>query len=209
MELSTDGRTLFFRENNGISKMALATRTKTPVRFVLNFAVDKREEWREMFDEFYRHWKYSYVEEDMHGFDWAAIRRRYESLVDKIGQTDDFYMLGAEMLNELNSSHSGITAPADPDDDTPAGPRRARGRWWSDPSESDGVPGDGARAGRTRPQGILHLQGWPSGQGVAKREGRRLRHGHQRHEARTDRQLLETPHWCAQRVGERHRGRRP
>jgi tricorn protease len=121
MELSADGRTLFFRENNGISKMPLASRTKTPVRFTLAFAVDKREEWREMFDEFYRHWKYSYVEEDMHGFNWAAIRRRYEPLVDKIGQTDDFYMLAAEMLNELNSSHSGITAPADPDDDAPAG----------------------------------------------------------------------------------------
>ena len=39
-----------------------------------------------MFDEFYRHWKYSYVEEDMHGFDWAGIKRRYEPLVDKIGR---------------------------------------------------------------------------------------------------------------------------
>jgi tricorn protease len=103
--------------------MPLASRTKTPVRFALTFAVDKREEWREMFDEFYRHWKYSYVEEDMHGFDWAGIRRRYEPLVDKIGQTEDFYMLAAEMLNELNSSHSGITAPADPDDDEGGGGR--------------------------------------------------------------------------------------
>jgi tricorn protease len=57
----------------------------------------------------------------MHGYDWAAIRKRYEPLVDKIGQTEDFYMLGAEMLNELNSSYSGITAPADPDDDNGGG----------------------------------------------------------------------------------------
>jgi tricorn protease len=35
-------------------------------------------------------------------------------------------MLGAEMLNELNSSHSGITAPAEPDDDAPAGGRGGR-----------------------------------------------------------------------------------
>jgi tricorn protease len=127
MELTADGRTLFFRENNGISKMPLASRTKAPVRFALAFAVDKREEWREMFDEFYRHWKYSYVEEDMHGFDWAAIRRRYEPLVDKIGQTDDFYMLAAEMLNELNSSHSGISPPAEPDEDgAPGGGRGGR-----------------------------------------------------------------------------------
>jgi tricorn protease len=126
VQLTADGRTLFFREGTGISKMPLgaaagAARTKTPVRFALSFAVDKREEWREMFDEFYRYWKYNYVEEDMHGYDWAAIRKRYEPLVDKIGQTDDFYMLGGEMLNELNSTHSGITAPAEPDPDAPAG----------------------------------------------------------------------------------------
>ena len=52
--------------------MPLATRTKAPVRFAVTFTVDKREEWREMFDEFYRYWKYNYVEEDMHGYDWAA-----------------------------------------------------------------------------------------------------------------------------------------
>jgi tricorn protease len=121
MSLTADGRTLFFREGTGISKMPLASRTKSPVRFALTFAVDKKEEWKQMFDEFYRHWKYNYVEEDMHGYDWAAIKRRYEPLVDKIGQTEDFYMLGGEMLNELNSSHSGITAPADPDDDAAGG----------------------------------------------------------------------------------------
>jgi tricorn protease len=120
-QLTADGRTLFFTENNGISKMALTGGAKTPVRFALTFAVDKRAEWRQMFDEFYRYWKYNYVEEDMHGFDWAAIRKRYEVLVDKIGQTDDFYMLGNEMLNELNSSHSGITAPAEDEGGAPAG----------------------------------------------------------------------------------------
>ena len=35
-------------------------------------------------------------------------------------------MLGAEMLNELNSSHSGITAPAEPDDDGGGGGRGGR-----------------------------------------------------------------------------------
>jgi tricorn protease len=49
-------------------------------------------------------------------------------MVEKIGQTDDFYMLAAEMLNELNSSHSGITPPAEPDEDgPPAGGRRGGG----------------------------------------------------------------------------------
>jgi tricorn protease len=123
IQVTADGRTVFFREQNAIQKMTLAGRTKTPVRFQLSFAVDKREEWREMFDEFYRHWKYSYVEEDMHGFDWTGIRRRYEPLVDRIANTDDFYMLAGEMLFELNSSHSGISAPSGNTGGPPAGGR--------------------------------------------------------------------------------------
>ena len=127
LEVAADGRTIFFREQNAIQKMTLAGRTKSAVPFHVAFAVDKREEWREMFDEFYRHWKYSYVEEDMHGFDWAAIRQKYEPLVDRIAQTDDFYMLASEMLFELNSSHSGISAPPEDDDDGPPAGGRGGG----------------------------------------------------------------------------------
>ncbi|HYV98654.1 MAG TPA: S41 family peptidase [Gemmatimonadaceae bacterium] len=128
-ELTADGRTLFFRENNLITKMPLTAqqRPKTPVRFSLAFSVDKKEEWREMFDEFYRYWKYNYVEEDMHGYDWAGIKKRYEPLVDKIGQTDDFYMLANEMLNELNSTHSSVSQPAEPSEDGGGGGRGGRG----------------------------------------------------------------------------------
>jgi len=81
------------------------------VEFAFTVVVDKQKEWRQMFEEFYRHWKYSYVEEDMHGFDWDAIKRRYEPLVDHIGETRDFWDLAAEMLAELNSSHSGASPP--------------------------------------------------------------------------------------------------
>ncbi len=84
------------------------------VSFNFSIKVDKREEWRQMFDEFYRHWKYSYVEEDMQGYDWDAIRARYEPLVDHIWDTQDFWDMAAEMLAELNSSHSGASPPRNP-----------------------------------------------------------------------------------------------
>jgi tricorn protease len=115
LAVAGDGRTVFFREDDAIQRMPLASRTKAPVRFSVSVAVDKRAEWQQMFDEFYRHWKYSYVEaENMNGHDWDAIRARYQPLVAKVADTQDFYMLAAEMLGELNSSHSGITAPSDP-----------------------------------------------------------------------------------------------
>jgi tricorn protease len=112
--VSGDRRTVFFREDDGISRMPLASGEKTPVPFSISFAVDKREEWRQMFDELYRHWKYSYVEEDFLGYDWDAIRDRLEPAVEEIGTTEDFYMLAAEMVFSLRSSHTGVNAPSEP-----------------------------------------------------------------------------------------------
>jgi len=106
-----DGKTIFFRQRNEIFKMELPKKKKEKVTFNFTVNVDKKKEWKQMFDEFYRHWKYSYVEEDMHGFDWDAIRERYEPIVDYIGETQSFYDLAAEMLFELNSSHSGSYPP--------------------------------------------------------------------------------------------------
>jgi len=117
--VTADGKTVFYRQGDEIRKLPLADREATQVRFNLAFTVDKREEWREMFDEFYRHWKYSYVEEDLHGYDWDAIRRRHEPLVEKIRQTEDFYMLVEEMLFELEASHTGVRPP--PSGDGPGG----------------------------------------------------------------------------------------
>jgi tricorn protease len=115
MVVSGDRRTVFFRENNGISRMPLASREKAPVRFTLSFTVDKREEWRQMFDEFYRHWKYSYVEPDFLGVDFTAVRDRLAPAVEKVGSTDDFYMLASEMAFSARSSHTGVSAPNEPD----------------------------------------------------------------------------------------------
>jgi tricorn protease len=108
---SGDRRFLFFREEDRIHRMTLQNRERSPVAFRFSFTVDKREEWRQMFDELYRHWKYSYVEEDMLGLDWNAVRARYEPMVERIGETEDFYRLGLEMLHEVPSSHSGISPP--------------------------------------------------------------------------------------------------
>ncbi len=108
---SGDVSTIFFRDGDGIYRMPLSSRERSQVRFHISFVVDKRDEWRQMFDEFYRHWKYSYVEEDMLGLDWDAVRARYEPMVERIGETEDFYRLGLEMLHEVPSSHSGIRPP--------------------------------------------------------------------------------------------------
>jgi tricorn protease len=114
MVVSGDRRTVFYREGDGISRMPITSREKSPVRFSLSFTVDKREEWRQMFDELYRHWKYSYVEPDFLGYDWDAIRDRLAPAVEQVGSTEDFYTLAAEMVFSLRSSHTSVSAPSEP-----------------------------------------------------------------------------------------------
>ena len=114
LQVSYDRSTVFFRDDDGISRMPLATREKSPVRFALSFTVDKRGEWRQMFDELYRHWKYSYVEDGFLGYDWDGIRDRLAPAVQQVGSTQDFYMLAAEMIFSLRSSHTGMSAPSEP-----------------------------------------------------------------------------------------------
>jgi len=111
LKVTHDRKTIFYRQQNGVYKMPIASRKKEQVTFSFTVFVDKKKEWKQMFDEFYRHWKYSYVEEDMLGFDWDAIRAKYEPFVEYIGETRDFYDLAAEMLFELKSTHSGASPP--------------------------------------------------------------------------------------------------
>lgn len=111
LKVTQDRKTIFYRQQNGVYRMPLASRKKEQVMFNFTVFIDKKKEWKQMFDEFYRHWKYSYVEEDMLGFDWDAIRAKYEPFVEYIGETRDFYDLAAEMLFELNSTHSGASPP--------------------------------------------------------------------------------------------------
>ncbi len=112
LRVTADGRMVFYRDGNAIQRMVLQNRNRSQVSFQLAFTVDKQEEWRQMFDEFYRYWKYSYVEEEMFGLDWQTVRARYEPMVDRIAETADFYDLAGEMLHEVPSSHSGISAPS-------------------------------------------------------------------------------------------------
>jgi tricorn protease len=74
-------------------------------------AVDRvpREEWNEVFRETWRRFRDFFYVENMHGYDWPALRARYEELLPHVAHRSDLnYVLG-EMVAELNVSHAYIT----------------------------------------------------------------------------------------------------
>ena len=67
-----------------------------------------RDEWRNAFNEVWRRYRDYFYAENMHGYDWKALRDQYAPLVDYVAHRSDLnYVLG-EMIAELNVGHTYI-----------------------------------------------------------------------------------------------------
>jgi len=83
-----------------------------PVNFSFTVRVDRRDEWKQIFDESYRVMKYRYYDPKMHGKDWAAIKAKYEPMLKYAGTNEDVYDIANAAIGELSSSHTGVSGPA-------------------------------------------------------------------------------------------------
>ncbi|MFC1555193.1 S41 family peptidase [candidate division KSB1 bacterium] len=109
---TADRKMVFYRQQNGIYKMTLPNRNKGQVQFTLRVKVDKRAEWEQVFEESWRVMKYRFYDENMHGYDWDAIKREYKPYLKYVGENQDVYDLANEMIGELNASHTGVSGPS-------------------------------------------------------------------------------------------------
>jgi tricorn protease len=65
-------------------------------------------EWREIFAEVWRRYRDYFYVENMHGFDWNELRRKYEPMLDFVGHRADLNYVIAEMIAELTVQHAYI-----------------------------------------------------------------------------------------------------
>jgi tricorn protease len=66
------------------------------------------EEWREIFAEVWRRYRDYFYVENMHGFDWLGLRKKYEPLLDYVGHRADLNYVIGEMIAELTVQHAYI-----------------------------------------------------------------------------------------------------
>jgi tricorn protease len=64
-----------------------------------------------MFDDAWRTMKYRFYDPKMHGFDWDAMRAKYQPLVEYVGDRQELLNIINEMIGELNASHTGAAPP--------------------------------------------------------------------------------------------------
>jgi len=67
-----------------------------------------REEWHEVFNEVWRRFRDYFYARNMNGYDWAALKKQYEPLVDHVGHRADLNYIIGEMIGELSSGHTYI-----------------------------------------------------------------------------------------------------
>src|SRR5581483_11360362 len=129
LNISRDGRTLFFSERNAIYSVALAGGAATAaagrgpatggegggarrrINFNVRVKINRPAEWAEMFGDAWRTMKYRFYDPNMHGMDWDAAKAKYEPLVKDVGDRQELLNIINEMIGELNASHTGAAPP--------------------------------------------------------------------------------------------------
>jgi tricorn protease len=132
LNISRDGRTLFFRERDGIYSLSLPAGGATAgagagrgpaagsgggeaprrrINFNVRVKVNRPAEWAEMFGDAWRTMKYRFYDPAMHGMDWDAAKAKYEPLVRDVGDRQELLNIINEMIGELNASHTGAAPP--------------------------------------------------------------------------------------------------
>ena len=68
-----------------------------------------KQEWTEVFDEVWRRFRDYFYVPNMNGYDWTAIRDRYQPLLKYVGHRSDLDYVLNEMIAELSNSHTYIS----------------------------------------------------------------------------------------------------
>ncbi len=110
MDVSMDARRVLVR-SDGWKVYDIAQEGKEPVDALtsgLKMYVDPVAEWATVFDEVWRRFRDFFYVENMHGYDWEALREHYRPQLQHIAHRSDLNYLMGEMIAELNVSHAYV-----------------------------------------------------------------------------------------------------
>ncbi|MEZ4866130.1 MAG: S41 family peptidase [Caldilineaceae bacterium] len=112
--LSQDGKKILVRKGWSlyiIDATADAPKDLEKLRVPLghwSFAVDPREEWRQMLVDAWRLQRDYFYDRNLHGLDWQGLLQRYMPLVDRVTDRDELNDLIAQLMSELSALHTSV-----------------------------------------------------------------------------------------------------
>jgi tricorn protease len=72
-----------------------------------------KEEWKNIFNEAWRVNRDFFYDPNMHGVNWAAMKKKYEALLPDVASTNDLYRVMQWMFSELSVGHHRFDASGD------------------------------------------------------------------------------------------------
>jgi tricorn protease len=107
--VSRDGKKILVQSKTGYQLLDVATGASRKVSpSDLKMRRVPIEEWETIFDEVWRRFRDFFYVENMHGFDWNALREKYRLLLPDLAHRSDLNYVIGEMIAELNVSHAYI-----------------------------------------------------------------------------------------------------
>jgi len=70
--------------------------------------LNKREEWKQIFNECWRQMRDFFYDPNMHGVDWKKMRQNYSQLIPYVNHRVDLTYIIGEMNSELNIGHAYV-----------------------------------------------------------------------------------------------------
>ncbi len=112
-ELSADGKKMLIAQQGQRYAIIDAPAGKAEPREFLDLGdlkvtLDRRAEWRQIFQESWRQMRDFFYAPNMHGVDWAGVRRTYEPLLAHVNHRADLTYLIGEMIGELTTGHTYV-----------------------------------------------------------------------------------------------------
>ncbi len=112
LSLAGDGNTVLIRNDKAYKYVDL-TASKAETKDIstdgLYALVDPKAEYAEVFREVWRRYRDHFYVTNMHGYDWSALRAKYEPMLAYVGDRSDLnYVLG-QMVAELSIGHAYVS----------------------------------------------------------------------------------------------------
>ncbi|MBB5017927.1 Tol biopolymer transport system component [Chitinivorax tropicus] len=111
LQLSSDGATAYYLEGGKPYRIAMSGGTPEQIPVQINMAPDFAQERQAVFTEAWRLLNDFFYDPAMHKQDWAALRERFKPWADQAQTKDELRRVMLLMIGELNSSHTGLSAP--------------------------------------------------------------------------------------------------
>ncbi|MBN9120517.1 MAG: PD40 domain-containing protein [Planctomycetes bacterium] len=111
-EISADGKKMLVQQGG---RYGIIDLPKGPITIgealnlsAMEVSLDRRAEWKQMFNECWRQMRDFFYDPNLHGVDWVAVRKKYEPLVEHVAHRADLTYVIGEMISELNVGHAYI-----------------------------------------------------------------------------------------------------